>query len=811
MPIRKNIFAAVLLLMAMAFYAAPAMAADDWSVPTKTPDGKFGGGKGTEDDPYLITNAQQLADLAYLVSYSYWNHKDFNGVYFKQTADIVLNDQVLTDGLVDNNGKIIVNDSNNKHLSSLKAWNPIGLCGFFEGANSNYEFKGHYDGGGHSISGVYFKGVDSKRDNYVGFFDTTMGAEIKNLTLKDCLYDVYYISTTGVRRVGALVGNATDTRIENCHVENAAICYTGNGDNQPDYKQNDVGGLVGYLSLTSDYGFDDSKPVADNCSFNGHIFVYSTNSETKSKLGGIFGRIEADEDYMNAKKNPVVKGCTTHGSICCMGDDDLENKANMVFAGGILGRFTRPESADNNCYAEIEGCANFMNMDLMPVASQVYAGGLSGYLTRCEKSANFGNITVSKTGGQSSDIYVGGIGTCTSVDNCANYGDIEVGNVTLTDNAKLYAAGLAVCGLGSGASESNACSVVNSLCHSKVDCQVSGSNVFVDALCNYPDKTASDEKNTVFYLSEDNKSTTYPKAQVWEESKFKNDEGIKELNTIASTIYGSNVWGSYTSNRDSYFYRDAIPFASGGVRIVYLDEKGSDNESVIQGETDSVYVTLTRTLHANEWNTVCLPFDVDGATLKKCFGEDVKLEILDNVTYDAQDHKVTFDFKAADHIEKGTPYMIKPTVVATSGVYDFEGCKLSASKVAESKSVTIDGTPSVVSMIGEMDKFTLKSDVTANKYFLMDGKFWRATAEKPISSAAFRCWFKATDVTEAKAMSISSAAVHHADGETTAVKVVETSPSATEMRIYDLQGIRHDKLQRGVNVIGGKRIKVIMK
>lgn len=60
-------------------------------------------------------------------------------------------------------------------------------------------------------------------------------------------------------------------------------------------------------------------------------------------------------------------------------------------------------------------------------------------------------------------------------------------------------------------------------------------------------------------------------------------------------------------------------------------------------------------------------------------------------------------------------------------------------------------------------------------------------------------------------MSISSAAVHHADGETTAVKVVETSPSATEMRIYDLQGIRHDKLQRGVNVIGGKRIKVIMK
>ena len=33
-------------------------AAEDWTWPTSMPDGKFSGGKGTKEDPYLISSCQ---------------------------------------------------------------------------------------------------------------------------------------------------------------------------------------------------------------------------------------------------------------------------------------------------------------------------------------------------------------------------------------------------------------------------------------------------------------------------------------------------------------------------------------------------------------------------------------------------------------------------------------------------------------------------------------------------------------------------------------------------------------------------------
>ena len=58
------------LLLFLAGGGSVIHAADSWSYPTSKPDGKFGGGSGSYYDPYLINNAQQLADLAYMVNQS---------------------------------------------------------------------------------------------------------------------------------------------------------------------------------------------------------------------------------------------------------------------------------------------------------------------------------------------------------------------------------------------------------------------------------------------------------------------------------------------------------------------------------------------------------------------------------------------------------------------------------------------------------------------------------------------------------------------------------------------------------------------
>ena len=89
----NRFFLILCLLLFFTWEGSVIHAADSWSYPTDKPDGKFGGGSGSWYDPYLINNAQQLADLAYMVN----DREYYNGKYFKLTTDITLNDNVLND------------------------------------------------------------------------------------------------------------------------------------------------------------------------------------------------------------------------------------------------------------------------------------------------------------------------------------------------------------------------------------------------------------------------------------------------------------------------------------------------------------------------------------------------------------------------------------------------------------------------------------------------------------------------------------------------------------------------------------------
>lgn len=96
------------------FCMQTALAADNWKYPTKSgkPDGNFGGGSGTEANPYLIKNAQQLADLAWCVN----DGNAYKGKYFKLTADITLNDITWTA------------DNTPSSMSGLRAWTATSAC-----------------------------------------------------------------------------------------------------------------------------------------------------------------------------------------------------------------------------------------------------------------------------------------------------------------------------------------------------------------------------------------------------------------------------------------------------------------------------------------------------------------------------------------------------------------------------------------------------------------------------------------------------------------------------------------------------------
>ena len=138
----------------------------------------FAGGSGTEEDPYIIMTAEQLAYFAQSVN----SGDRYYDTYIRMDSDIQLND--TTDGehwgQTDENGSII---------SPVNVWTPIG---------DNQWLNCIFDGNGHTVSGVY---INNEKNNQ-GLFGECNGT-IKNVGVLDS-----YIHGSG--NVGGIIaGNGT--------------------------------------------------------------------------------------------------------------------------------------------------------------------------------------------------------------------------------------------------------------------------------------------------------------------------------------------------------------------------------------------------------------------------------------------------------------------------------------------------------------------------------------------------------------------------------------------------------------------------
>ena len=140
----------------------------------------FAGGTGSETDPYQIETAEQLSLLAVNVN----SGTNYSGIYFEQTADIDL---------------------------SAYWWDAIGTY------TSDYnEFAGHYDGGTHTVSGVFTQAGSSSTYSYQGLFGYVRGASSTN---RAEISNVGVINSNiqGYDNVGGIAGGDYYTNITNCY------------------------------------------------------------------------------------------------------------------------------------------------------------------------------------------------------------------------------------------------------------------------------------------------------------------------------------------------------------------------------------------------------------------------------------------------------------------------------------------------------------------------------------------------------------------------------------------------------------------
>ena len=361
-----------MIIVACLFCMQTALAADVWEYPTKAnkPDGKFGGGNGTEQTPYLISTAQQLADLSYMVNEDISSYK---GKYFKMTRDITLNDIEFGD------------DHKPTNPGSLKKWMHIG----FWSELSNTGFEGIFDGDNHTVKGIYnVVGLENEMlSEAFGLFGVLEDAIVRNVNITDS-----YLECSSWRcRVGFVVGYMKRSQIINCHVSNSHFYHKMPYERTSYIIPTYIGGIAGQ-------GSGKGKNIV-SCSFDGTLTIDDPGDD--NYVGGVMG--------LGAS---TLTDCHTSGTI------EIRNC-------GFLKHYEMKATVAGLCYEaeDITGCTSRMNFKVAsPLVSKyvnLWLYSLCYKAKNISKSAAIGSITIDCNEGWYADL--GTVKKATSIRDCAFY------------------------------------------------------------------------------------------------------------------------------------------------------------------------------------------------------------------------------------------------------------------------------------------------------------------------------------------------------------------------------------------------------
>lgn len=232
---------------------------------------------------------------------------------------------------------------------------------------------------------------------------------------------------------------------------------------------------------------------------------------------------------------------------------------------------------------------------------------------------------------------------------------------------------------------------------------------------------------------------------------------------------------------------------------ITLDEKSESN--TIEAKT-GVNVTLKRTMVANEWNTICLPFDVSKEQAQTAFGEGVKIAQLDDKN--STGNTLKFVNMTDCGMKATVPYLIKPSKENTSNEYVFENVNVVADDINKKYEIT-EGYLAFKGIYNMMDiTKDVVDNVDATYYaaFLGAGnKIYKAGTGK---TKGFRAYFAIPNSASASALRVVI------DGTATSIKNIDSEVVESNAPVYNLQGQRVDgnNLTPGIYVKAGKKFVV---
>ncbi len=295
-------------------------------VVTAIPSG-YGGGKGTADNPYRISTAEQL-------NYIRYNSED----HYMQTTNI--------------------------NMAFIPNWKPLN-----QPPHENV-FIGSYNGNSYKISNLNISRPD---EDYIGLFGA-IGSRGRDATLRNIYLE--NVNINGGRYVGGLVGIASSggdyftlSVIDNCHIE-------GNVYSTNLSERIYIGGLMGYNDGANIRNSSTSGTVTALENYVGGFLGYNdfgsietsfaTNDVIgKRYVGGFVGynKTYFDHYISNSYATGNVTGTMSNvggfigyhffGDISnCYAIGNVEAPEGSLNVGGFAGRYFQGET--KNCYWDIE-------------------------------------------------------------------------------------------------------------------------------------------------------------------------------------------------------------------------------------------------------------------------------------------------------------------------------------------------------------------------------------------------------------------------------------------------------------------------
>lgn len=246
---------------------------------------------------------------------------------------------------------------------------------------------------------------------------------------------------------------------------------------------------------------------------------------------------------------------------------------------------------------------------------------------------------------------------------------------------------------------------------------------------------------------------------------------------------------------------------------------GADNSAIISHWDSEMGKSVTlsgRTLWKDgAWNTLCLPFD---ATLTGDLADATLMELDTEAGEYAhitgfENGKLYLNFKTASSIVAGKPYIIKwgtpeshPSSNLTNPTFSNVTISNSVTEV-----VSTDGTLAFVGafsplIIGLENKSLLFLGGNNTLYYPQP-----ADAEHPITIGSCRAHFRLKGIEASPIPSqggVKEFVLNFGEDDADDINSLTPSLSEGEGAIYNLAGQRLSKMQRGINIVNGKKILV---